>query len=143
MKIREVRAGEAAAYQRMRLALWPDCDIGEIQPWLARSDATTFVAERPDGSLCGFVEVGTRPYAEGCNSSPVGYVEGWWVDEDVRRAGVGRSLLHAAEEWALRQGYREMGSDALLDNLTSHAAHQRCGYEEVERLVMFRKTLRP
>jgi hypothetical protein len=34
-----------------------------------------------------------------------------------------------------------MGSDALLDNDASHAAHGRCGYQEVERLVMFRKSL--
>jgi aminoglycoside 6'-N-acetyltransferase I len=127
----------------MRLALWPDCSDADIDPWLAREDATTFVAERPDGSLCGFVEVGSRRYAEGCESSPIGYVEGWWVDQDVRRTGVGRALLDVAESWARERGYSEMGSDALLDNAASHAAHSRCGYQEVERLVMFRKSLRP
>jgi aminoglycoside 6'-N-acetyltransferase I len=125
----------------MRLALWPDCDDSDIDPWLARSDAATFVAERGDGTLCGFVEVGSRPYAEGCQSSPVGYVEGWWVDADVRRAGVGTALLDAAENWARGMGYTEIASDALLENTVSHAAHRRCGYQEVERLVTFRKSL--
>lgn len=139
--IRRATAADRAGYQRMRLALWPDCSDADIDPWLARPDAATFLAERPDGSLSGFVEVGSRPYAEGCESSPLGYVEGWWVDEDVRRSGVGRALLDAAEAWARDRGYTEMGSDALLDNHDSHAAHARCGYREVERLVMFRKDL--
>ena len=32
-------------------------------------------AERPEGGLCGFIEVGSRNYAEGCESSPVPYIE--------------------------------------------------------------------
>lgn len=141
MIIRRAVHSDRAPYQRMRLALWPDCSDADIDPWFAREDAATFVAERADGSLCGFVEVGSRPYAEGCESSPVGYVEGWWVDADARRSGIGRALLDAAEAWARGRGYSEMGSDALLDNAVSHAAHERCGYREVERLVMFRKAL--
>ena len=141
VSVRRATNADRAAYQRMRLALWPDCDESDIDDWFARDDAATFVAARPDGSLCGFVEVGGRPYAEGCESSPVGYVEGWWVDADARRGGVGRALLDAAESWARGRGYSEMGSDALLDNAVSHEAHQRCGFREVERLVMFRKPL--
>lgn len=129
----------------MRAALWPDEPTAATDPdmraWHDRPDARVFVAERPDGSLCGFVEVGTRPYAEGCDTSPVGFIEGWYVDPDVRRHGYGRALIHAAEEWARSSGYTEMGSDALLDNLVSHRAHERLGYTEVERLVAFRKSL--
>lgn len=126
----------------MRLALWPDCDDSDLDPWFAREDAATFVAVRPDISLCGFVEVGSRPYAEDCESSPVGYIEGWYVDPDERTQGVGRALLAAAEDWARGRGYTEMASDALLDNEVSHAAHKRCGYVEAARLVTFRKLLR-
>lgn len=129
----------------MRIALWPDetsaGSDGEMRAWYERPDGRVFVALRPDGSLCGFVEVGTRAYAEGCETSPVGYIEGWYVDPDVRQQGCGRALLDAAEEWARAAGYREMGSDALLDNTLSHRAHRRCGYQEVERLVVFRKPL--
>jgi aminoglycoside 6'-N-acetyltransferase I len=129
----------------MRVALWPDEALAatdaEMEAVCKQSDARVFVAVRPDGSLCGFVEAGTRKYAEGCETSPVGYIEGWYVDPDVRREGCGRALLEAAEEWARSVGYTEMGSDALLDNTLSHLAHQRSGYEEVERLVMFRKSL--
>jgi len=140
-KIREYRPDDRRSYQQLREKLWPDCSDTDNDSWFARDDARTFLAERDDGSLCGFVEVGSRPYAEGCESSPVGYIEGWWVDADMRRRGVGRALIEAAERWARERGYREMGSDALLENDVSHASHRALGYEEVERLVMFRKSL--
>jgi aminoglycoside 6'-N-acetyltransferase I len=141
MRIREYRPSDRQAYQQLREKLWPDCSDADNDSWFARDDATTFVAERPDGSLCAFVEVGSRPYAEDCESSPVGYIEGWWVDADVRRRGVGRALIEAAEQWARSKGYTEMGSDALIDNSVSHESHRALGYSEVERLVMFRKSL--
>ena len=64
------------------------------------------------------------------------------LDPDVRRTGLGRSLLCAAEDWARSMGYTEMASDALIDNDVSHAAHKRSGYEEVDRVVTYRKSLR-
>lgn len=109
--------------------------------WEARADAVVFVAVRPDGSVCGFVEAGSRPYADGCETSPVGYVEGWYVDPDVRREGYGRALLEAAEDWARAAGYQEMASDALIDNEMSRMAHLASGYEEVGRVIQFRKSL--
>ena len=141
MRIREYRPADRRAYQQLREKLWPDCSDADNDSWFARDDATTFVAEHEDGSLRGFVEVGSRPYAEGCESSPVGYVEGWWVDADMRKRSVGRALIEAAERWARSKGYTEMASDALLDNEVSHSSHRALGYEEVERLVTFRKTL--
>lgn len=100
-----------------------------------------FVVTRAEGGLCGYVEVGERPYAEGCDSSPVGYVESWWVDEDLRGRGIGRALIAAAEGWARARGRTEIASDALLDNPVSHAAHRALGFLEVERIVCFRKPL--
>lgn len=113
----------------------------EMRTSLARSDAAVFFAERPDGSVCGYVETGSRSYADGCESSPVGYVEAWYVDPDVRLAGYGRALLAAAEDWARSRGYTEMASDALLDNVVSFKAHLASGYSEVGRVVQFRKRL--
>jgi aminoglycoside 6'-N-acetyltransferase I len=145
MKIRAYQDSDWSEWQRMSVALFPEHSAEELAPWMrdfkARPDAEVFVAERPDGSVAGFVEVGTRPYADGCDTSPVGYVEAWYVDPDVRRHGYGRALLAAAETWARRQGYREIASDALLDNSVSHAAHRRAGFEEVDRVVQFRKRL--
>jgi len=129
----------------MSVALFPDYAADDLakgmREFRARSDGEVFIAERDDGSVAGFVEVGSRPYADGCETSPVGYIEAWYVDPDVRRSGYGRDLLKAAENWARSRGYHEMASDALLDNEISHAAHYRAGYEEVDRVVQFRKGL--
>ena len=145
MRIRWIESGDWPAWRRMSAALLPGENSDEYEPemraLIERQDAAIFVAERPEGSVCGFVEVGSRAYADGCRTSPVGYIEAWYVDPDIRRAGYGRALLHAAESWALSRGYSEMASDALLDNEVSHDAHIRSGYCEVERIVQFRKSL--
>jgi aminoglycoside 6'-N-acetyltransferase I len=125
----------------MRTALWPDQTDNDMNDWLGRSDAVTFVAVRADGGLCGFIEAGTRSYAEGCRSSPVPYVEGWYVDADVRRSGVGTALFRAVETWAREQGYAELASDADVANPISQQAHARLGFEEVDRAVHYRKSL--
>jgi aminoglycoside 6'-N-acetyltransferase I len=100
-----------------------------------------FVAVRENGELGGFLEGGLRKYAEGCDTSPVGYIEGWFVDDDLRGQGIGGALVQAVEAWAREQGYTEIASDTWLDNETSIRAHLALGYEESERLVHFRKSL--
>lgn len=129
----------------MRCALWPglpesetnnDCDDILSHP----ERCAVFLSEE-SGTPTGFVEASLRLYADGCSTSPVGYVEGWYVDPKVRRRGVGRALLSAAEQWARTKGCTEMGSDTGLENVGSQRAHVRVGYAEVERLVIFRKSL--
>ena len=145
MIVRPYRDTDWPEWLRMSLALFPDESEASLTSGMrdtrARRDAEVFVIDRNDGRLAGFVEAGTRAYADGCDTSPVGYVEAWFVDPDLRRQGWGRALLGTAEDWARAQGYTEMASDALLDNIVSHQAHAAAGYVETERLVVFRKPL--
>jgi aminoglycoside 6'-N-acetyltransferase I len=145
MRVRQYRDDDWPEWLRMSQALFPtpsdDDHTVDMERFLARDDATVFVAERPDGSVCGYVEAATRSHADGCETTPVGYIEAWYVDPDVRRHGCGRALLAAAEAWAVERGYREMASDALIDNIVSHEAHKANGYAEVDRIIGFRKVL--
>jgi aminoglycoside 6'-N-acetyltransferase I len=146
MDIRFYGPADYAEWLRMRAALWPHHPSEEKEQdaadWLARTDAAVLVAARPGGAgLAGFAEVGERGYADGCRTSPVAYLEGWYVDPDVRRQGVGAALVRAAGVWALERGYRELASDALLENTTSQRAHTALGFVEVERSVKYRRTL--
>ena len=129
----------------MRLLLWPDCPpdqhAREMRESLGRPASAVFVAARPTAGLCGFLEAAIRPYAEGCQTSSVGYIEGWYVDADVRQQGVGRELVRAAERWAGSQGFQEMASDTEVGNDESQKAHVALGYKETSRLVHFRKRL--
>ena len=135
----------------MRVALWPE---GPFEEHLCEFDvllatgmsgilaAVTLVAEGSHGDLIGFLEVGLRSHADGCDTRrPVGYIEGWYVREALRNCGIGKGLVRAAEDWARDQGCMEMASDAHFDNQTSLAAHEALGYQVVDRCFHFRKPL--
>ena len=146
MRIRPAQPADSDAWFRLRDALWPDSSHdhrAEIAAYLAepRDSCACYVAELPDDGVVGFVEVGGRGYAEGCLSSPVGYLEGIFVLAEYRFTGVGRRLVDEAEQWARDRGCTEMASDRELANEPSGAFHQALGYEEVERIVCFRKAL--
>jgi aminoglycoside 6'-N-acetyltransferase I len=138
MTVRKVQEKDKAEYLRMRQTLWEDSTAEEVEAFFRQPKWTTFVAERDNNKLCGFIEVGERPYAEGCETSPVAYIEGWYVDSDVQRQGIGRALIQTAEA----QGFTEIASDTWLENETSIEAHKALGFGEVERLVYFVKALK-
>lgn len=143
--IRHATRADKPEWLRMRLLLWPygtaEGFSGDMDSLLADPLTPVFVVARPGGGLGGFLEAGTRKYAEGCESSPVGYIEGWYVDEDLREQGVGAALVKTVEDWARSQGLTEMASDTWLENEASIQAHLKMGYEEAERLVHFVKKL--
>ena len=108
---------------------------------LEEENLSIFVCESSEKRLIGFLEASLRDQAEGCETSPVGYIEGWYVDPEARRQGAGSALIASAERWAISKGCREIASDCLIDNDVSLTAHLSLGYEEVERVILFRKSL--
>lgn len=146
MAVREIVRNDRSDWLRMRNALWPDSlpdHDAETQRYFVErnNQAVTFVAE-VDGRLVGFLELDHRKYAAGCESSPVPFIEGWYVDPTMRGRGVGRALVEAAEARARARGYQEIASDAEITNADGIATHRALGYEEIERVVCFRKALR-
>ena len=143
--IRRVAYEDKLHWLRMRRGLWPDAPIEyltyDMDDRLADSDYAVFVASDADGNLVAFIEAGLRGYGEGCETSPVGYIEAWYVDEHLRGQKLGRQMVHMAEQWAREKGMTEMASDTWLENEDSIAAHWRLGYQEADRLVHFVKRL--
>ena len=96
---RRMGSGDEATLTAMRLALWPHEDATELAAetprMLRRTDYAVFGARDNAGAWIGFVEVGARDVAEGCTTSPVGYIEGLWVSAGVRRRGVARILVRS------------------------------------------------
>lgn len=131
---------------RLRQLLWdrtPEDDHkSEMLDIIQHPDTQmVFVAESADGGLVGFLEVSIRPFVEDCVTDNVGYLEGWFVEEDYRRKGIGAALVKNAEDWARTRDCREMASDAEIGNEMSINAHTSLGYEETSRLVHLRKEL--
>jgi aminoglycoside 6'-N-acetyltransferase I len=71
----------------------------------------------------------------------VGFVEGWFVEENRRRKGLGSQLLAAAEEWVRSQGCTEIASDTWIDHTLSQRVHEALKFEVVDRCVHYRKQL--
>ncbi|MDP9754249.1 UNVERIFIED_ORG: GNAT superfamily N-acetyltransferase [Rhizobium sp. SORGH_AS260] len=100
----------------------------------------TILTDRP----IGFAEVSLRrDYVNGCDTSPVAFLEGIYVEEAFRRQGVAALLVEQVTRWAIDQGVSELASDADIANLSSHRTHAALGFEETERVVYFRRSLIP
>lgn len=144
IEIRQAMPGDVRDWARMRHALWPDAEAAthekELREMIAGSGFVGFVALH-EGAPVGFAEIFVRPFANGCDSRPVPFLEGIWVAPEMRRKGVSRKLLAACENWARGRGFVELGSDAEVSNAASHQSHAAWGFEETERVVHFRKRL--
>ena len=152
VSVRPVRPSDAPRWAAMRHALWPDetlaAHAAEIAAFFAGTQAepqgvlvaeASYLGEVPEA--VGFAELSLRAYAEGCETSPVGYLEGWYVVPAWRRRGVGRALMAGAEAWARAQGCRELASDTEAANETSAAAHRTLGFEDMGLIRCFLKKL--
>ena len=131
--IRKAEVSDLPFLAELALKLWPDHDreelaaeLGEI---LQKEDAAFFLAEDDAGfAQCQL----RRDYVEGTESSPVGYLEGIYVEEGSRRRGLARELLSACESWAREQGCREFASDCELTNTQSLHFVETIGSENAQ-----------
>jgi len=150
LTVRPIERRDYKALLAMLVALWPTestrdhgRQIRSILNGTPRSilPLTMFVAEQDD-ALVGFVEVGLRSHANGCDPvRAVGFIEGWYVAAHLRKQGIGRALFTAAERWCRSHGCREMASDTWTDHRLSVKAHVALGYAVEGHFVNFRKRL--
>ena len=95
-----------------------------------------------DDKPVGFANVSIRyDYVEGCETSPVGYLEGIYVEDEYRKNNYARDLVEACEKWVKDKGIKEFASDCTLTNKDSLAFHLSIGFEEVNRIICFKKEL--
>ena len=146
--VRPITADDAELWLRMRRQLWPDSseehhrdDIAQFFAGGTRDALAVLIAVDASDNAIGFAELSIRPYAEGCRTNRVAYLEGWYVTPEVRGQGVGRALTEAAEEWGRAQGCTEFASDTEADNKLSQRAHRALGFEDAGLIRCFRKDL--
>jgi len=150
-KVRQAHPSDKDELAKMRELLWPESSMEEHRKELesvlrSRMNGslpmTILISQDQGGALTGFIEVGLRSHADGCDPArPVGFVEGWFVYEAFRKQGIGAELMRSAEAWARTQGCLEMASDTWIDDERSIHTHQALGFEVVDRCIHFRKPL--
>ncbi|WP_406229569.1 aminoglycoside 6'-N-acetyltransferase [Nocardia sp. NBC_01009] len=146
MRIHRCGADDLDDLAALRAQLWPEssaeehrADLGDLTD---RSHAVAFLARNSQGAAIGFAEATLRSdYVNGCDTSPVAFLEGMYVDPAYRRSGIARTLCDAVEAWGRTMGCTELGSDALLDNAEGQTMHAALGFDERERVVYYRKML--
>ncbi|WBU59242.1 aminoglycoside 6'-N-acetyltransferase [Paracoccus albus] len=148
MPIRAATHSDISGWVELRARLWDDTSLDEH-----RAEAVAMLAKSPDQCIVfldvidgvvirAFAEAALRhDHVNGCETSPVAFLEGIFVRNNDRGSGIGKLLLKAVQSWAQEKGCLELASDAYLDNLASHAFHNAVGFEETDRVVYFRKAL--
>jgi aminoglycoside 6'-N-acetyltransferase I len=144
--IRPLKEKDINDWFRLRKLLWDESSDEEhkaemLDIYEHKDSQLVLVAELSDGKLIGFLEASIRPFVEDCHTDHVGYLEGWFVESEFRRYGIGRKLVRAAESWARSKDCTEMASDSEIGNDLSLKAHLNLGYDETSRLVHLRKDL--
>ncbi|MEP6998315.1 MAG: aminoglycoside 6'-N-acetyltransferase [Betaproteobacteria bacterium] len=145
MKIVSPKSTEDRNWLSLRSKLWPDSPESEhlrdMADVLARGHRV-LLAVAADGATIGFVEASKRvDYVNGTSTSPVVFLEGLYVEPSSRRKGVARALVAEVARWAVAEGVSELASDSPVENVAAHAAHRALGFEEMERVVYFRRAV--
>lgn len=144
MEIRKATPADSMALAKLASRMWnhnPEELEPEFASLTASDEAACFLAWDANQPI-GFAQCQLRhDYVEGCDTSPVAFLEGIYVDAEHRFNGVARALLSACEDWARSVGCSEFASDCELDNHDSLVWHLKSGFAEVNRTIWFAKKL--
>jgi ribosomal-protein-alanine N-acetyltransferase len=127
--IREASPGDLDALLELELAGF-DRDAfrrGQLRYLLNRANATTFLLEE-DGKVLGAAIMLWR------KNSSVGRLYSIVVDPAFQGQGLGRKLLKACEDAALRRGCASLSREVRADNQRAILFYQRHGYRTTESL---------
>lgn len=116
--------------------------IEEFETVIQDKESAIFIISIDDKKI-GFAQCQLRhDYVEGTKTTPVGYLEGIFIREEYRKQGYAKKMLSKCEEWAKEQGCSEFASDCELENEISIEFHIKMGFEEANRIVCFKKSLK-
>ena len=143
--IRKANVNDLPILTELALQLWPNnavdkmyYDLGKI---MTGGESVFFLAYDEEKPV-GFAQCQLRhDYVEGTETSPVGYLEGIFVQEAFRQHGYASLLMKASEDWARAEGCMQFASDCEIDNADSLKFHLKLGFKEVNRIICFAKNL--
>ena len=126
-------------------SLWPkhtERELTELVLDYIESEKAAVFAKKVNGFFIGLALCSIRTdYVEGCDTSPVGYLEGVFVADGFRHHGIAKELVSECEQWAREKGCSEFASDCELTNTASQSFHESIGFQEENRIVCYKKML--
>ena len=144
--IKKAGMSEAGDLANLAIQMWTDHEPKDLEAEfreLAKNDEAACFIKYVDDTPIAFAQCQLRrDYVEGTESSPVGYLEGIFVSEGYRKQGYAAELLSDCEAWAKEKGCTEFASDCEFENADSVRFHMSMGFEEVNRIICFRKDLK-
>ena len=131
---------------KLAILMWENHTVEELkeeyEAVILDKESAIFIVSIDDKKI-GFAQCQLRhDYVEGTKTTPVGYLEGIFIREEYRKQGYAKKLLSKCEEWAKEQGCSEFASDCELENEISIEFHIKMGFEEANRIVCFKKSLK-
>ena len=143
--IKKATTTEIHQVARLAQELWPENTVASLEAEMYESlnqTDTTFFLYYTDNQAVAFAHAQLRrDYVEGTNSSPVGYLEGIYVQSPFRKQGIAGQLLETCQLWANQKGCSEFASDCELTNNESLEFHLSHGFIEANRIICFTKTI--
>lgn len=143
--IKKATVSDAVCVAKLAIQMWEDNSLEGL------TEELTEIIESPESAVfllfegetaVGFAQCQLRhDYVEGTESSPVGYLEGIFIEEEYRKKGYAKELLKECEAWAKEMECSEFASDCELTNAGSLAFHLKMGFEEANRVICFTKRL--
>ena len=145
MQYREAVLTDAREIAALASKMWTSHTVEELAEGFSAAindpDCAVFLMTDGDKAV-GFAQCGLRyDYVEGTIGSPVGYLEGIFVEESYRKQGCAKQLLAFCEQWAKEKNCTEFVSDCELDNEVSRQFHLGAGFREANRIICFVKKI--
>lgn len=143
--IKKAVFGDAADIARLAQKMWSDSTLEDLvkdfENAVEQKQSAVFVLTE-DNKAVGFAQCQLRnDYVEGTTGSPVGYLEGIYVEPDYRNRGFAKELLKKCEEWAKEKGCTEFAGDCEPGNNESLNFHLKSGFSEANRIICFTKRI--
>jgi GNAT superfamily N-acetyltransferase len=142
LKIRPAKTADAPRLAELTGQLGYPATAAQVRQRLRAVKQTPrhviFVAESSRDGVIGWLHVSRVPLLE---SEIRAEVNGLIVAEGQRSLGAGARLLEAGEDWARKQGCKEMSVRSNVIRERAHKFYERNGFEHFKTQKSFRKTL--
>lgn len=142
MKLRAITQNDFTLWHEYRKSLYSESDdarnleemnvIFKSDYWLCQ-----FIEDH-NGEPVGLVELSFRNVADGCLSTPVPYLEGFYIVESERNKGLGTKVIRFLIDWCKDKGYSEFATDTELKNKLAQHFYEKAGFKEVDRIVEYK-----